>query len=306
MTEGRPIPVIFNPTAGGGRARRKRVDLESVARRQGVSLDWRATRAAGHATELAAKAADEAHPLIFAFGGDGTYNEVARGLLGRETSVGMLPAGTTSVLAYEFKIPRPVGRAMAALLEGEDREMYVGRTDRGEIFLIMLSAGPDSMVLQRLYPFFKILGGRFGVAAQGVLELLRPQRMPSFRVQIGAESMPSGWTIIGKSRCYAGPFEGTPAADPLSPGFEVVVQSRCGRRAALPFVFAMARGAHTERADVHRFQATEVLLDAPGSGKELHYQFDGDVGGVLPVRISLHPEKLRIRLPSRKPEEGQA
>ncbi len=307
MKDQRPIPVIFNPTAGGGRARRKRKDLETVASRREISLDWRATRAPGHATQLAAQAADEAHPLIFAFGGDGTYNEVARGLLGRETTMGVLPAGTTSVLAYEFEIPRPVGRGMLALLDGEDREMHVGSTDRGEIFLIMLSAGPDSMVLQRLYPFLKILGGRVGVAAQGVLELFRPRRMPAFALRVGEVKMAAGWAIVGKSRSYAGPFEATPGADPFAPAFEVVAQTKSGRRAALGFVSGIARGRHLGREDVLRCDAEEVLLEAPASGRELHYQIDGDLGGTLPVRVSLYPEKLRLRLPAcRKDAEQEA
>lgn len=299
MRVNRPIPVIFNPTAGGGRARRQRRDLEAFASQQGVFLDWRATQAPGHATDLASEAADEGHPLVFAFGGDGTYNEVARGLLGRETAMGMLPAGTTSVLAYEFEIPRPVGRGMLALLEGEDREMHVGRTDRDEIFLIMLSAGPDSMVLQRLSPFLKILGGRFGVAAQGILELFRPQRMPIFQVRVDGESLPSGWTIAGKSRCYAGPFQATPGARPFAPGFELVVQTRRGRAAALGFILGIARGTHLERQDVRRFQAQEFVLEAPSSGQKLHYQIDGDLGGLLPVRVSLHQQRLWIRLPAK-------
>lgn len=304
MKAHRPIPVIFNPTAGGGRARRKRKDLETVASQREISLDWRATRAPGHATQLAARAADESHPLIFAFGGDGTYNEVARGLLGRETAMGVLPAGTTSVLAYEFEIPRPVGLGMMALLDGEDREMHVGSTDRGEIFLIMLSAGPDSMVLQRLYPFLKILGGRVGVAAQGILELFRPQRMPAFALRVDQVRIPAGWAIVGKSRSYAGPFEATPGADPFAPAFEVVAQTTSGRRAALGFVSGIARGRHLGRKDVLRFDAAEVLLGAPPSAGELHYQIDGDLGGALPVRVSLHPEKLRLRLPVQQEDVG--
>ena len=298
MKDTRAIPVIFNPTAGGGRARRRRADLEKIARQHEIPLDWRATRAAGHAVELASTAADEGHPLLFAFGGDGTYNEVARGLLGRGTSMGILPAGTTSVLAYEFAIPRPVGAAMSALLHGEDRQMHVGRTEKDEIFLIMLSAGPDSMTLQRLLPSFKKLGGRVGVALQGLLELLRPGRMPFFPLHTGEEKLLSGWTIIGKSKCYAGPFEGTPGADPFSRNLEAVVQTRSGRRAALSFILGLARGRHVKRQDVRRFRSTEFRIDAPSSGPSLHYQVDGDLGGLLPVRISLHPDTLRIRLPA--------
>jgi len=299
MKADRGIPVIFNPTAGGGRAVRRRKSLEATAGERGVSLDWRPTRAAGHASELAGEAAAEGHPLVFAFGGDGTYNEVARGLLGTQTSMGVLPAGTTSVLAYEFGIPRPVGRGMLALLEGDDRLMHVGRTGVGEIFLIMLSAGPDTLVLERLNPLFKRLGGRIGVAAQGLLELLRPSPMPRFKVLCNEEEFDCGWVIIGKSTCYAGPFKATPGADPFSPGFHVVAQISSGRRAAVPFVLGLARGDHLEREDVEDMKATEVDL-VSSMPERLHYQIDGDVAGTFPVRVSLHPEALKIRLPSKE------
>ena len=52
--------------------------------------------------------------------------------------MGVLPGGTTSVLAYELGVPRPSSRAVTALLKGEDRAMRVGRSDRGDLVLLML------------------------------------------------------------------------------------------------------------------------------------------------------------------------
>ena len=140
------IPVIMNPIAGGGRLLRAQAAVEAAARDCDATLEWWPTRGPGHGEELARSAARQARPLVLAYGGDGTYNEVARGLLGSASAIGVVPGGTTSVLAHEFDVPRPAERAVAALLNGEDRAMRVGRTDRGEVFLLMLSAGPDSLI----------------------------------------------------------------------------------------------------------------------------------------------------------------
>ena len=293
----RPIPVVFNPTAGGGRARRQRADLEQAAVQSGVTLDWRATQAAGHATALAAEVAGQKHPLVLAFGGDGTYNEVAQGLLGSETSMGVVPAGTTSVLAYEFGIPRPVGSSLGALIGGSDRVMRVGSTDRGDVILLMLSAGPDAQVLNNLKPWLKPLGGRYGVAVQAGIELIRPTSMPTLRVVGDGRSTECGWVIVGKGRCYAGPFEACPDADPFEPDFQVVVSRLRTRRAALAFVAGLARGRHLQRSGVEAWRSRSLRLEPGASSSPVAYQVDGDFKGLLPVDVGIHPKTLVVRLP---------
>jgi diacylglycerol kinase family enzyme len=290
------VPIIVNPTAGGGRLLRSFMELDAAAYRCGIKLDWRHTEHQGHGAALAAQAAKEGHALVLAYGGDGTYNEVARGLLGSDTALGVLPGGTTSVLAYEFDIPRPAARALEVLLDGDDRMMRVGRTDRGEVFLLMLSSGPDVVVLERLRTELKRLG-RAGVALQALRELVRWQAMPSLRVKAGGAEMQGGWVIIGAARCYAGRYQATPGADPFDPSFEVVVQRSVGRRSAIPFALGMPFGRHVRRRDVWRSTVETVELAAADKGEKIHYQLDGDLAGLLPVTASIDPEMLLVRLP---------
>jgi diacylglycerol kinase family enzyme len=293
------VPVILNPTAGGGRLLRQKSALVAAAGSAGAEIDFWMTRGPGHATELAARAASEGFPLVFAFGGDGTYNEVARGLLGSPTALGALPGGTTSVLAYEFGIPRPVERSVTALLKGGDRAMRVGRTDHDDIVLLMLSAGPDSHVLERLRPGFKRLGGRVGVALQAVLEMASGNRLPRMRVEADGLAAEAGWVIVGTSRCYGGKFCATPGADPFRDDLEIVVQKSGGRRAALAFLLGIPSGRHVRRDDVDRRITGSVKIESASPGMGVSYQIDGDVVGPLPVEVSIDPRPLWIRLPAR-------
>jgi len=291
------VPVILNPTAGGGRLLRRCDALAASALSAGVNLEFWMTERAGHATEFAARAVAEGRSLVLAFGGDGTYNEVARGLIGSATALGALPGGTTSVLAYEFDIPRPVERSVAALLSGSDRAMRVGRTDHDGIVLLMLSAGPDSHVLKRLRPGFKRLGGRIGVAMQALVEVANGSRLPTMRVTMDDVSEEAGWVIVGTSRCYAGRFRATPGADPFRDDLEVVVQKTGGRRASVGFLFAMTSGRHVDRDDVFRRITGRVRIEPATPDIQVPYQIDGDVAGVLPVEIGIDPRPLLIRMP---------
>jgi|AMFO01.1.fsa_nt_gi Sphingosine kinase and enzymes related to eukaryotic diacylglycerol kinase len=293
-----PVPVIFNPVAGRGRLLHQRGPLEAAAERVGIRLDWWPTEAPGHAVELARRAAAARRDLVFAFGGDGTYNEVARGLLGSGTAMGLLPGGTTSVLAHELGIPRPAAEALGHLVGGEDRLMSVGRTDRGDIFLLMLSAGPDSVILSHLPEWLKRYGGKTGITFQAVFEFVRGG-LP--RVRVRSEDgweVGGGWVIVGNSRCYGGPFYATPEADPFVPEFEIVVQQAVGRLAAVPFFFSIPSMRHLKRRDVVRRHVTRLVIEPAPGEESVPYQIDGDPAGVLPVEVWPEPARLKVRLPA--------
>ena len=293
------VPVILNPVAGGGRLIRGQDSLKAVAAANGYELNIWIAESPDHTTRLAEKAAASDLPLVLAYGGDGTYNAVAQGLLGSATAMGVLPGGTTSVLAYEFDVPRPARRAIYALLRGEDRAMRVGRTDAGNIVLLMLSAGPDSHVLERLRPSFKRLGGRVGVALQAVLEALTDRPLPKMRVVFDGTVENAGWVIVGKSRCYAGKFCATPGADPFRDDLEIVAQRSSGRRAAVAFLSSIPSGRHTERGDVVGQVVRRVRLEPESSEDFVPYQIDGDVIGNLPVEITIDSQSLWVRLPAK-------
>lgn len=63
------------------------------------------TRYRGHATELANEALERGFRRIFARGGDGTVNEVARALVHSPAALGILPAGSGNGLARHLRVP---------------------------------------------------------------------------------------------------------------------------------------------------------------------------------------------------------
>jgi len=294
------LPIVLNPIAGGGRLLRSRPALDAAAHSCGVELEWWATEDKGHGEQLARQAAADGRQLVLAYGGDGTYNEVARGLKGSSTAMGVLPGGTTSVLAYEFGVARPAVRAVHGLLHGADRPMRVGETDRGDLVLLMLSAGPDAVVVGKLSEESKRHSGKASIAVQAIRELLSGRPLPRLRVITKDERVDGGWAIVGNSRSYAGPFQATPGADPFESGFETVIQRRVGRRAAVPFACGIPFGRHLQRSDVVRLYEGRLRLEA-ASTVPVPYQVDGDAVGLLPVEVWIADDSVRVRLPEGSP-----
>jgi diacylglycerol kinase family enzyme len=172
----------------------------------------------------------------------------------------------------------------------------VGRTDHGDLVLLMLSAGPDALVLSRLGAVTKRLGGRVGVAVQACIELVRAE-MPRLKVITDQRDHSGSWAIVGKSRCYAGPFHATPGADPFAEHLELVLLTGTGRARTCGFLLGIPAGRHVRRRDVLRRDSRRVRLEPDPAHARVPYQVDGDVKGELPVEIWTDPEPLRIRIP---------
>ncbi len=63
------------------------------------------TRSAEHITQLARQATNRGMDAFFVAGGDGSVSMAVGGLVGSQTALGVLPAGTANVWAQELGLP---------------------------------------------------------------------------------------------------------------------------------------------------------------------------------------------------------
>jgi len=96
------------------------------------------TQYAGHATELAAQAVANGYGVVVAVGGDGSVNEVARGIIGSEVSLGVIPYGSGNGMAGHLKLPiRNAKKAIEVLNTGKVTKIDIIKTS----FTYFLSVG---------------------------------------------------------------------------------------------------------------------------------------------------------------------
>jgi YegS/Rv2252/BmrU family lipid kinase len=107
------IHVVINPAAGKDEPILN--TLNDVFHQYGVDWSISVTKKYGDATEFARQAAESGADLVAGYGGDGTQHEVANGILGTNTVMGVLPGGTGNGFANELGTPKELRPAVELL-----------------------------------------------------------------------------------------------------------------------------------------------------------------------------------------------
>ncbi len=292
MSGRKNIDVIVNPAAGS----RNGGLFDAVVQQlhdEGAVVRCFETEGAGHATELAARCAQEAYAdVIVAAGGDGTINEVARGLLGSPTPLGVLPLGTANVLAIELGQKLRARSVADTLLHGDAKLIGTGLVN-GEMFLLMVGAGFDGAVVSAIQPSMKRRLGKLAFVFEGLKTWVKGPRYP-ISVEIDGMVEEAAWVVVTNARHYAGPFVLAPTADIADPHLQAFIFQKQSRLAFAGYFLGLALGHVARMPGVHVSRFQELDLSSAGP---VPVEVDGDAFQNLPLTISQGTQFLRLVVP---------
>jgi len=144
------IFLIINQFAGHGKKRGHEINnVISYLKKNDFEIDIAYTNHPGHATELASTAANKGFDIVVAVGGDGTVNEVAQGLIGTKTPLGIIPVGSGNGLARDLGISMNVIKSARNLTKGKTELIDVCRINN-QRFLCTSGIGFDAQVADKM------------------------------------------------------------------------------------------------------------------------------------------------------------
>jgi diacylglycerol kinase family enzyme len=107
---------------------------------------WFETTAADPGHRQAREAVATGAETVFVCGGDGTVMSAMSALVGTDTAMAVLPAGTGNLLAANLGLSSDLTVGIEVALEGGLRRLDVGATD-GRLFVVMAGMGFDADML---------------------------------------------------------------------------------------------------------------------------------------------------------------
>ena len=99
------IRFIINPKSGTANKENFVNWIDSIIDKTIFESEIVFTKAPGHATDLAREAATSGYKIVVSVGGDGSANEVGKGLVGTKTALAIIPTGSGNGMARHMKIP---------------------------------------------------------------------------------------------------------------------------------------------------------------------------------------------------------
>ena len=129
------LSILYNPSAGMGRALGRKIKLERLLRHFDIRYDLVMTRNEQHLRELVREHA-QTYPAVVGAGGDSTFHIMINELVaaGAEAGFGMLGVGSSNDIPREFGLASLVD-ACRALRSGRTRRIDLGTVSEGGTLL---------------------------------------------------------------------------------------------------------------------------------------------------------------------------
>lgn len=251
----------------------------------GYETSTHATTGEGDATKAASIAVERGFDLVVVAGGDGTINEVVKGIAPHKhrPQVGIIPAGTTNDFARALTIPRDIKKAVSIILD----ENNVKPLDIGQVndhYFVNIAGGGDLTELTYDVPSkMKAVIGQLAYYIKGI------EKLPSLK--------PVSTTIEYDDQVYEGEIMLFLVANTNSVGgfeklapdaliddgyFDLLILKKTNVAEFMRVASLGMRGQHLENESIIYTQAKRIKVTPKD---KMLLNVDGEFGGELPGEL---------------------
>jgi diacylglycerol kinase (ATP) len=285
------IHVVINP--GSGQPQPVLHTLNKVFRAAKVDWDISLTRQSGDAEKYARQAATAGTEVVAAYGGDGTVMEVARGVLGSQSCMAILPGGTANLMSVELGVPIDLEKAasIAASPNSQVRQVDMGKI--GETyFLLRVGLG---FAARKVRIADRQLKEKYGILAYtvGALKALQQSVPAHYRINLdGQEIETEGLSCLVDNAGNMG-VAGFSAAKNISVSdgmLDVILVRDVGFKSWVAMGASLA-DAMPDPNSFRHWQARQITIHA---NPDQPVQVDGEMAGRTPISIRVVPQAVRV------------
>jgi len=289
------VKIIYNPSSGRQVIERRLNRLCKLLFDDGYTLSKFTTSKKDDAMLETIKTCNEDWDLIIVSGGDGTVNEVAKGIAisGKKVPVAILSSGTVNDFANYLKLPKNIYDFYKIIKREKTIDVDLGRVNN-EYFVNVAAGGLLSNVGYQVPSEQKMLLGRLAYYFEGLKEITL-QSFEPIRLKIQSQEYTSEEDIllflISNSSSIGGFKKLAPHASITDGLLDVVVIKKTDVQNLANIFISIFSGNHINHPSVKYFKTNKITLD---SNELVELDIDGEYGGRLPATFEVVPNAFRV------------
>lgn len=288
------IGFIINPVSGGKKKNFIREKLVREFKHTNCRIEARFSEYSGHASELASQWVEEGFTSIVAVGGDGTINHVARSLMDKDTSLGIIPFGSGNGFARHFGFPLKLNHSLKILKAGITRKIDVGIVD-GVPFFCTSGLGFDAETGYQFSHFGK--RGFFNYAFS-FMRVFQTYQSSIYTIRIGDTIIERDAFFINVANIsqFGYNFKIAPDASTEDGTLDLVIVNKFPKWKGFKMAAQSFMGNIHKNPYVEYYRSDKIIIETSGSTHHIH--IDGEPGAGKKISVfTIRPGCLKVILP---------
>lgn len=292
------VKFIINPSSGRQTMERRIDQLCKFLLDHGYIVGKYFTGKKHDAMMEAKRTCNSDFDYIIACGGDGTVNEVVKGisLSDKKLPLAIMASGTVNDFANYLNIPKNINGFFNMIRDENIIKVDIGRVN-DNYFANVAAGGLLTNVAYQVTTEMKALLGRTAYYFEGIKELTM-QNLDPIRVKIKSEEYTNEEEIllflISNSSSIGGFKKLAPEADIMDGLLDVVVIKKSAVADLANIFLNVLTGGHINHPNVIYFKTKSIYVEAD---VKVSIDIDGEYGGVLPANFQVIPRGLEIFVP---------
>lgn len=292
------VKLIVNPSSGRQTAKARIDVLSKMLLDDGYIISKFITKKKDDAMLETMKTCREDWSFIVVSGGDGTVNEVAKGiaLSDNKLPVAILSSGTVNDFANFMKLPTKVTDFYNMIKKGKIVDIDLGKVD-DNFFVNVAAGGLFTSVGYQVQPEAKAVLGRLAYYLEGLRELTLEGLAP-VEIKFESEEFTGKECVllflVTNSSSIGGFKNLAPKAEVMDGLLDVLIIKDTDISELANLFFKVLRGEHTSHPNVKYFNTNKITIS---SEKDITIDIDGEYGGVLPATFEVVHKGMKIFVP---------
>ncbi len=299
---------IINPAAGKNDKSKELIEkIKSVKTDDKVTI--KITEGPGAATEIVKKHLSEADDFVrvYACGGDGTANEVLRGVIGFDNcALGVVPMGSGNDFVRSFEDNTKSDFVdMQAMMMGEDTAIDIMEC-QGRYSMNSMSVGFDAAVAKNVDKFKRLplVSGSLAYKISIIYCLFTKRKHRYRMIADGKEyvglDVKTLLAVAGNGKYYGGGIKATPKAELSDGKIELMHIKTISALRFILLVGTYTRGEHIDNPNFPFVKHTKCKSVTFESDQNIDIGFDGEILSLKNPTVTILPAAVRIIVPKVK------